>query len=233
MNIKLITFDLDGTLWPVDEVLRKADQEMRSWIRSHVPAFDQIDTDRMNEVRLNVMATRPEIAHDISQIRIDILKSTFELLGFSSSDSAELAQGAFEILISWRNKVTPYSDVQRVLEELKTRYVLATLTNGNADVEQTALKHCFEFNLSAAQVGALKPAKIVFETALEIAKVRPHEAVHIGDHLVDDIDAANAVGMQTIWVNYDRSLQTNSASATVDKFASVPVVLRELESELD
>jgi FMN phosphatase YigB (HAD superfamily) len=42
----------------------------------------------------------------------------------------------------------------------------------------------------------------MFEQALAIAKVAPHETIHIGDHPIQDIQAAKDVGMKTIWVNW-------------------------------
>ncbi|HSC75243.1 MAG TPA: HAD family hydrolase, partial [Pseudomonadales bacterium] len=47
-----------------------------------------------------------------------------------------------------------------------------------------------------------KPAPHMFLAALERADVAPHEALHIGDHPVDDMQGAQAVGMKTLWVNF-------------------------------
>ena len=228
MTIKLVTFDLDGTLWPIDEVLVKANQEMHNWIRPIVPAFVDLGEDQMTEIRSGVLESQPEIAHDISAVRIEILKAAFERLGLTPSRSSELANGAFEVLLSWRNRVVPFAGVRQVLDQLQDHYTLASLTNGNADVSVTPLKDCFSFNLSAASVGALKPDPKMFKLALDLADVEAHEAVHVGDHPVDDIEAANAVGMQTIWVDYQESETAANATATVRRFEDLPKLLRDL-----
>ena len=233
MTIRLVTFDLDGTLWPIDEVLRTAEREMRNWIRPRVPGFDGLDESELNQIRIDVLNTRPEIAHDISRLRAAILELAFQRLGLSSTESRGFAKGAFEVLINWRVQVTPFAGVQQVLEELQQHYLLATLTNGNADINATTLKHCFAFNLSAASVGALKPDPTMFNTALELAQVSPNEAVHVGDHPFDDIDAATAVGMHTVWTDYDRSRTVTNATVTVHQFDSLPDALRNLESSLE
>ena len=36
-TLKLITFDLDNTLWPVDEVIRKAEKACSDWIAERHP----------------------------------------------------------------------------------------------------------------------------------------------------------------------------------------------------
>jgi putative hydrolase of the HAD superfamily len=41
----------------------------------------------------------------------------------------------------------------------------------------------------------------MFEQALQRAGLGPEQAVHIGDHAVDDVAGAAGVGMKTVWVN--------------------------------
>ena len=36
-DVKLITFDLDNTLWDVDSVIRKAESSLRAWLLDEVP----------------------------------------------------------------------------------------------------------------------------------------------------------------------------------------------------
>ena len=225
MTIRLITFDLDGTLWPIDDVLLRAHRELMHWILPRVPQFSQIDDARLNEIRLDVMETKAEIAHDISAVRIATLVAAFQEIGCSQADATELAKEAFEKWLGWRIQVTPYAGVRPTLECLKARYTLGTLTNGNADVMATPLKHCFMFNLSAAGVGALKPDPTMFELALELAGASPTQAVHIGDNVVDDIEAANDVGMHTIWVDYAKRGTDTSATATAQDFDDIPTIL--------
>ncbi len=54
---------------------------------------------------------------------------------------------------------------------------------------------------SAADVGASKPDPRMFLTALADLEVAAHQAVHVGDHLVDDVHGARQAGMHSIWVN--------------------------------
>lgn len=225
MTIKLVTFDLDGTLWPIEDVLTRANREMTKWIHPRVPEYHNLDDEKLNEIRLTVLKSRPEISHDISAVRIAILEVAFQELGLTQSRSSELAHEAFEVLIKWRIRVRPFNGVQQVLEQLRDQYTLGTLTNGNADVMATPLRHCFAFNLSAAGVGALKPDPAMFELALELADVTPGEAVHVGDHIDDDINAANEVGMHTIWVDYKNTRTVTSATATIHQFDSIPNLL--------
>ena len=46
-----------------------------------------------------------------------------------------------------------------------------------------------------------KPRKELFEFAFNRTGLKPNEVIHIGDSLSSDIQGANAVGINAIWVN--------------------------------
>lgn len=46
-----------------------------------------------------------------------------------------------------------------------------------------------------------KPRKELFELALKETGLKPNEVVHIGDSLSSDVQGANSVGINAIWVN--------------------------------
>ena len=62
-QLKLITFDLDNTLWPVDEVIRQANRTCDDWIARHHPdaaaAMTPEQVRSMLEQRLEWMGWRP------------------------------------------------------------------------------------------------------------------------------------------------------------------------------
>ena len=60
------------------------------------------------------------------------------------------------------------------------------------------------------------------------ADVKPAEAVHIGDHTVDDIQGATAAGMATIWVNLSGAEDEPGATATVTRLEDLPAAVDQL-----
>ena len=70
----------------------------------------------------------------------------------------------------------------------------------------------------------------MFHAPLEAMRCTPEEAVHIGDHLVDDIAGANEAGLHTIWVNFHaRDLEDDDAEPdhTVTQLAEIsPIITR-------
>ena len=55
-SIKLVTFDLDNTLWNVDKVIVRAETKMRNWMKEYAPesvAF--YSSDHLAEIRHSIL----------------------------------------------------------------------------------------------------------------------------------------------------------------------------------
>jgi 2-haloalkanoic acid dehalogenase type II len=226
MTIKLVTFDLDNTLWDVDSVVLRAEQLMRGWIAERMPDFDtRFPAAAMMELRTQLLTATPGLRHDLSKLREAVLYEAFSRSGHTTRDARELATAAFQVFYDARHDVVYFPGALETLERLAGTYRLAALTNGNANVSRLALGRFFAFGLSAADVGASKPAPDMFHAALRTAGVKAAESVHVGDHLVDDVQGAADVGMHTIWVNHaDRELPEAGArpSHTVRALVEIP-----------
>ena len=197
--VRLITFDLDDTLWSMEGVLRRAEAEMLAWLRRRAPELRVLDAAEQRSLSAEVAAACPRAAYDISLRRELMVRSLLEQSGYRREVAAPLAAGAFAVFLDWRHKVKFLPQARDTLERLRGGYILAALTNGNAEYRRLGLGRYFTFGYNAAEVGAEKPAPAMFERALARAEVRPSEAVHVGDHPVHDIQGAAAVGMATIW----------------------------------
>ena len=231
MSIRLVTFDLDDTLWDNGGVIARADQEMRKWISQRVPSYQHMSFPEIRDLQTAVRRDHPEILHDVTKMRTAILRRAFERCGLNPSEALGLASGAMKVFMEWRNKVVLFDGARELVQRLGTRYVVASLTNGNVDVEQTPLRSCFNFSLSAADVGAQKPDPAMFLAALDEARVSAASAVHVGDHPEHDISAAAAVGMHTVWVNLTGSSERVAASRSVTGLAQLEKSIAGLSSD--
>ena len=231
--IRLVTFDLDNTLWSVDVVIGRAERRMREWLRPRVPEYRHLAREHHAAIRDGVIADDPGIVHDISLLRERVLRETIEHCGYRRDEAERLAAGAFAEFLDWRHRIDFFAGALDVLGSLAERYTLASLTNGNADFARLGLARFFSFGYCAADVGASKPHPAMFERAMSQAGVTPGEAVHIGDHVVDDVQGAGAAGMSTIWVNLAGSDATPDAAATVTGLGQLPAALAELERRRD
>ncbi|MHB0806395.1 HAD family hydrolase [Stutzerimonas nitrititolerans] len=201
MSIRLITFDLDDTLWDVRPVLHSAELTLREWLARHTPDLNDFSVEALGAIRRTLLDAQPELRHRISELRRRILCHALEEAGYPRDEACELAEQAFQVFLEARHAVQLFPEVHPTLELLANHYRLGVLTNGNADVRRLGLADYFDFTLCAEELGVGKPDPRPFCEALKRAGVAAEHAVHIGDHPSDDIGGAQRAGMRAIWFN--------------------------------
>lgn len=201
-DIRVITFDLDNTLWDVEPTLLRAEQVQQDWLRQHRPgAVEAYDHEALWEFKKSVWKRHPELLHHISRMRIQMLYELQIAAGYPEEQARSGAKEAFSVFLEERHKVALYEEALVVLRGLATRYTLGALTNGNADIYKTDAGEYFDFAFLAEDVGAAKPHPDMFEAALSKAGVAAHQIVHVGDDPEHDVLGAREVGMHTVWMN--------------------------------
>jgi len=195
-----LSFDLDDTLWPAGPVIAAAESELLSWLRAHYPAtLTGQDLESMRAQRAAVAERFPDCAHDMTFLRLRALKDLFAAAGHAES----LADEAFEVFFTARNRVRFYDDVLPALNRLSPRYRLFALSNGNADLQRCGLADLFAGHVTARAAGAAKPDARIFAKLLDMAGVEAHQVLHIGDDPWTDVAGATRAGMQAAWLNRD------------------------------
>ena len=202
MTLRLITFDLDHTLWDPTDALIAAEQAMFGWINEHSPVTASFyPPEKFHAYKKDLAAAYPELTAKVSEFRFQLLRRIFLQSGHDSDTARRMAQDAFAAFYQARSTgLTLFENVADVMAELKESYSLIALTNGNADLDIAGHTHLFERHLKADDYAA-KPSPDMFEAALQHAGVEPRQALHIGDHPEQDVAAARAVGMTTLWFN--------------------------------
>lgn len=200
--IKLITLDLDNTLWDVTPVLIAAEKKLQEYVHTHIPeAKSHYQWDNLSQIRREILRQRPEVKNLPTTLRLNLLEDCFKQAGFSPSAAEQLAHEAFEIFLTYRNNIPLFPETLPLLTKLSQEFELIALSNGNADINRVGLGHFFKAHFSAESVGKPKPAPDMFESALAHAQVDASEAIHIGDHQEEDVEAARKLGFHTIWFN--------------------------------
>lgn len=200
--LKLICFDLDDTLWDFESALMRAEDALHLWLRDYYPPFAQSHSvEDLRELRRQILSERAELHHDIGRIRLLAMQIAAERCGYDAGSARQLACAAFDKFMIHRNEVEIFADVLPTLERLRLRYSLCSITNGNADLEAIGIAHLFHHSVSAERLGVAKPAPAIFLEACRLAGAKPAEAVHVGDDAENDVFAARAAGLKTIWIN--------------------------------
>ena len=87
----------------------------------------------------------------------------------------------------------------------------------------------------SSAMGYCKPHASLFRRALDELGVAAHEAVFVGDRMVDDVGGAQAVGMRTVLTHQYRREDPGRAPAAPDsvigRLSELPAALERLEAE--
>ena len=200
-KIKMITFDLDDTLWDNKPTITNAEIETRKWIESRVGSINWGDLNDFLLLREALIKKDESIAWDISKLRIEIFKEKMKGLG-SPYDIQKLAEDAFDFFLKKRHEIKLFPGVEDVIKNLSKNYTLGVLTNGNADIYKLNIGKYFKFSISSLEAQDSKPNKSHFELAKNYhLNITYNEMLHIGDHQINDILGAHVLGINVLWFN--------------------------------
>lgn len=226
--IKVLSFDLDDTLWPCFPTISRAEDLLYQWLSDHVPVITQsYDMHQLRARRIELFKDYPELAHDLTRLRIRSL----ELLAEEFALSDDWIEPAFEVFYEARQRITLFDDVKPVLDELTKDYQLVSLTNGNADTVKTGVDHWFDFALNSASVGKLKSEPDIYREIQRLTDIEAWQMVHIGDDPQHDISGAKAAGVHAIWLNRQQKqwqLQGCEPDAIISSLYELPEIIDRL-----
>jgi putative hydrolase of the HAD superfamily len=123
----------------------------------------------------------------------------------------------------------PFPDVRPALAEARALgWRVIVVSNWDASLAEVlrgaGLAEHLDVVLTSAEVGTAKPEAAIFRAALDAAGVSADSAVHVGDHLEEDVAGARAVGIRALWLN--RS--ADPAPAGVEAIAGLDQLRRTL-----
>lgn len=198
-KIRAITLDLDDTLWPIWPAIDRAELALSAWLAERAPrtAKTFADVPSRVAVRQQVLASRADMAHDMSAVRRSMIQHVLA----QSQEDTRLSEAAFEVFFAARHQVDLYDDALPALDFLAARFPVVAVSNGNADVGRVGLGGYFEGSFSASHFGVGKPDPRIFHAAAHHAQVVPEAVLHVGDDAALDVLGGLGAGMQTVWLN--------------------------------
>ncbi|MEM6974170.1 MAG: haloacid dehalogenase type II [Pseudomonadota bacterium] len=199
MKIQICVFDAYGTLFDVGAAVRDAARE-----EAYAALAEQgaaiAETWRQKQLGYSWLRAGYGCHTDFWTVTSQALDYALEAHGFGGDEDlrARLLQLYWEL--------SPYDEVQRVLQALKAAGMrLAILSNGAPDmleaaVESAKLGEVFDAILSAEQVGVFKPAPAVYELVEQSFGVARREVLFVSSNGWDAC-CATGFGFRTLWVN--------------------------------
>ena len=110
-----------------------------------------------------------------------------------------------------KENTTPFPETLDVMEALKSQYRLGLITNTQGQKRSGThrialfpeLERFFEVIVVAGEEGIPpKPDPLPFKNCLEAMKIKPEEAVYVGDDWRIDICGAQDAGIQPVWIQH-------------------------------
>jgi len=98
----------------------------------------------------------------------------------------------------------------QVLDWARTRFRTGMISNFayapafHESIDEFGIRKAFETIVVSAEVGWCKPHRIIFDHTFDKMRIRPDEALFIGDQLYVDIFGALNSGMDAAWIETER-----------------------------
>lgn len=201
-DIHTITLDLDDTLWAIHPVIERAEAGLYGWLHEHYPRVTEIFSQAdIADLRLNIAREYPRMGHDFTFLR----RAALARLGNAAGYGDTLVAAAMRVFEALRNDVEVFPEVRPALDALRKNYCVIAVTNGNANLDTIGIRDLFHEVVSAASAGSAKPARAIFDVAVEVGGAPAEQTLHVGDHPEVDVVGANNAGLKSVWVNRNGS----------------------------
>jgi 2-haloacid dehalogenase len=199
-EVKALTFDVFGTVvdW-YTSVVREGEMLGRrkgididwgafalGWRSGYGPAMARVRNGELPHMKID----------DLHRLILDDLLDEFGIVGLSEDEIVDFNR-------VW-HRLIPWPDALQGLHRLKSRYLLATLSNGNMSLLTNMAKNGglpWDVILSSELTpGHFKIDKQVYEMAADLLDLDPAQIMMVAAHK-SDLSGARAVGFRTAYVN--------------------------------
>jgi len=194
---KAVLFDLDNTL--LDRTLT-FERFTRSFIEAYLPFTEP--------------TAKEEIFHRIIELDQDGYKDKRVLFNELREELPWSAPPPTEELMDFYNaeyvnSAVLMEEADEVVDRIRSKYRTGLITNGRTfiqygKIDRLGLRERFDVILVSEEAGIKKPDPGLFRMALDRLGLEAKECLFVGDHPVNDVQGAAAVGMETIWMQVNQ-----------------------------
>lgn len=200
-TIKAMSFDLDDTLYDNGPNVRKAEAWLQQHLRETYPQLPFLEALDWLKIRRTILVNKPQLAHDLSHLRIAVLAYFFKSNGYEQIAANELATNTFKQFLAVRSDFVVPEQSLLVLEKIAEKIPVIAITNGNVDTDAIGLTPYFSQVIKSSVEHKMKPAADMFDLAQTQLQVPKQHILHVGDHLISDVAGAVSNGLMAAWFN--------------------------------
>jgi putative hydrolase of the HAD superfamily len=190
--MKAVFFDLDGTLLDREASIKEfsIQQYQRYYSKlSHIP--QAVFTNRFKELDARGYVWKDKVYQQ--------MEAEFTFQGIAAEDLLR------DYLDHFHQSCVPFPYLTECLSALRDMQLkLGVISNGRWDFQKASIRALhiekyFEAIVISEEVGISKPDPRIFQRAMARLGVMPSGSVFVGDHPVNDIEAAKSCGMEAVW----------------------------------
>jgi GMP/IMP 5'-nucleotidase len=196
-KIKLVSFDLDGTITDtsfVDSVWLEGIPHLYA-SKKNLP-FE--DAKRLVKREYDM----------IGRERLEWYDPSYWITKFGLRVSSK------ELLNSFESKIRTFPEVGEVLEEIRLRGLRQIIVSNarrefvDLEIDKTNIAHYFEQVFSAtSDFGEIKKSVDIFRKVCNICRVTPEEMAHVGDDRLFDFDIPRKLGISAFYLDRTRQCE--------------------------
>ncbi len=167
----------------------------------------------------------PELEHD-EEIWVAFTERIIRGMG-GNSDSAYECAVAMTRAWEHAEHFELYEDALPVLDDLRSRGLkLGLVSNTGRDLDVFVAHHRLRVDaaLGSGAFGRTKPHPTIFRAVLERLEVEPEDAAMVGDSIEDDVDGAQAAGIERAFL-LDREGRFSDAGNRLPDLLALPAAL--------
>jgi putative hydrolase of the HAD superfamily len=217
--MKAVFFDLDGTLYDRDELVRAVAAAQFDGFRDHLAGIDR-----------NVFIERVFVLDDHGyKDRATLYSEVIAELGLETALAGRLEH---DFSARYLESCSATPDTLDTLRQLRAHGLrVGVITNGAARIQSAklvalGLSDYFDVVLISEVEGVRKPDAVIFRRALERCRVEAHEAVFVGDNPEADVFGAMAAGLRPIWKRVPYWGMSDPSVPTIDSLSEIlPICL--------
>lgn len=211
MAIKLVSFDLDGTLtdlWGFDKVF---------WNQEVPKLIAERHNITVEEAEKRLLADAALLGGE------DSIEYYYPDHWFKHFDLKEDWQ---RVMRDMKKLVVVFDDVHHALGKLKEDFPLIVFSNSPREfidmkMEVENLGGLFTETISAvSDYRMVKRDPEIYHKIMERFNVKADEVVHVGDHFNFDFEAAKQAGMHAFWLNHDNTVTGEHVVHSMTEFAN-------------
>ena len=188
--MSVVIFDLDGTLYDVEQFFSGAFAHISEYLSRKYPVSHQEIYKRLWDLWKERTSMYPRLFDDL----VNFFGLKVEV------------RSLVMIFNSYAGELKPYPDVVPTLKSLKEgNHKLGIITDGDPErqerkVESLGIIQFFDEVIFTKKLGSPKPSKVPFQEAIRRFKVNSEEFFYVGDNPLIDFEGAKEAGFKTVRV---------------------------------